>query len=298
LASERKRCFIIMPFSETQGTLGTHTQAYWTQHYNLLKKVIEELGDLDVHRSEPLRENILKAIVADLVVSDVVVAELTDFNANVFWELGVRQSFKHGTVTIAEHGTDLPFDQMEKATQFYRAAPAAEWEDFRTRLKAAVKDCLENPNKPDSPVLDNIAGRGTIFELFRKDETLRRIDALQSQMNHNSAVLANVEKNAKANQEKKKEELRAYSTGRFQIAATELLVTNRYLDEEPEFYDSVEVYYGWLVRLNSQLNFWEPNPDGTEKWLLNMIGNFNLKKLFSDMEENAAHARKEVETRV
>jgi len=35
---------------------------------------------------------------------------LTDYNPNVFWELGVRQSFKHNTITIAEEGVILPFD--------------------------------------------------------------------------------------------------------------------------------------------------------------------------------------------
>ncbi|NVM45355.1 MAG: hypothetical protein HWN79_10600 [Candidatus Lokiarchaeota archaeon] len=67
---------------------------------------------------EAMREDILKKIIQSLVTSPIVLADLTDHNPNVFWELGVRQSFKHNTITIAEEGTKLPFDVSPKATIF------------------------------------------------------------------------------------------------------------------------------------------------------------------------------------
>lgn len=116
MSKKRKRCFVIMPFSETSEE---HTEQYWTKHFKtFLKPLIEESGDLEVYRSKPLRGDILKQIIAELVVSPIVVADLTDGNPNVFWELGVRQSFKHGTITIAEEGTDIPFDLSVKGILF------------------------------------------------------------------------------------------------------------------------------------------------------------------------------------
>lgn len=89
-----------MPFSKTTDK---HTEDYWTEHFErFLKPLIEENPGLEARRSEPLRGDILRQIITDLVVSRVVVADLTDHNPNVYWELGVRQSFQHGTVTIAE----------------------------------------------------------------------------------------------------------------------------------------------------------------------------------------------------
>ena len=88
----RARCFVIMPFSKSSDS---HTEEYWTNHFtNFLKPLIEEIPYLEASRVKSLRGHILKQIITDLVVSPIVVAELTDHNPNVFWELGVRQSFK------------------------------------------------------------------------------------------------------------------------------------------------------------------------------------------------------------
>jgi hypothetical protein len=48
----------------------------------------------------------------------------TDLNANVIWELGVRQSFDHCTITISEDvGKHLPFDLGVKGTLYYSGNP-------------------------------------------------------------------------------------------------------------------------------------------------------------------------------
>jgi hypothetical protein len=95
----------------------------------------------------------------------MVVADLTDANPNVYWELGVRQSFKHGTVTIAQHGTTLPFDIGAKGTLFYYPENHIEMAEFEKRFRTAIEDCLMRPDRPDSHVLETISGRGTLFEI-------------------------------------------------------------------------------------------------------------------------------------
>jgi hypothetical protein len=106
-----------MPFSKTTPK---HTEAYWTKHFtNFLKPLIEENPSLEAHRSTARRGDILKEIISDLVTAPIVIADLTDKNPNVFWELGVRQSFSHRTITIAQYGTKLPFDLSTKGTLFY-----------------------------------------------------------------------------------------------------------------------------------------------------------------------------------
>ena len=103
-----------MPFSKNDDQ--AHEE-YWTEHYeSFLKPLIEETPELEAHRSEALRQNIVGEIIKDLAVSSIVVADLTDNNPNVYWELGVRQSFKYCTVTIAEEGTKLASDITLKGT--------------------------------------------------------------------------------------------------------------------------------------------------------------------------------------
>ena len=154
------RCFVIMPFS---GTNDDHTTEYWKKQYDsFLKPLIQEIPGMEVSRSEALRGDILGQIIADLVRSEVVVADLTDANLNVYWELGVRQSFKHGTVTIAQEETRIPFDLSGKGTlRYYTQGANAHLKNtnFSLQFKAAIRDCLENPNNPDSHVLKEVTGR-------------------------------------------------------------------------------------------------------------------------------------------
>ena len=78
MSEDRKTCFVIMPFSETTDK---HTAEYWMKHFeNFLKPLIEENSKVIAHRSEPLRGDIVKQIINDLVVSPIVVADLTDKN--------------------------------------------------------------------------------------------------------------------------------------------------------------------------------------------------------------------------
>ena len=114
MTSYEKTCFVIMPFSKTVN----HTKEYWTAHFEkfLLPHISKNFPELDIRRSEPVRGDIVDQIIHDLSQSRIVIADLTDINPNVLWELGVRQSFTNGTITIAEEGIDLPFDLARKGT--------------------------------------------------------------------------------------------------------------------------------------------------------------------------------------
>jgi hypothetical protein len=178
VSEDRKTCFVIMPFSETKDE---HTAEYWTKHFeNFLKPLIEENSKVIAHCSKPLRGNIVKQIINDLVESQIVVADITDQNANVYWELGVRQSFKHGTVTIAEEGTELPFDIGGKGTLFYNPKNHVKMEEFRKRFKEALQDCLEHPDKTDSQVLESIHRKWILIETNSKDEPKNDSDKLDN----------------------------------------------------------------------------------------------------------------------
>src|SRR5260221_13093128 len=95
-----KRCFVIMPFSETTPK---HSTEYWTRFYESLKKEIEVHG-YTVHRSEAKTGKISMDIVQDLAYDNIVFAVLTDNNPNVWYELGVRHASRLGTIMAIEKG--------------------------------------------------------------------------------------------------------------------------------------------------------------------------------------------------
>jgi len=176
-----------MPFSDTK----SHDKNYWDGHYKYLESLLS-VFPLRIHRSEALRGDIVKQIITDLVTSHIVIADLTDLNANVFWELGVRQSFKHCTITIFEENNankTLPFDLAAKGTLFYQPNVPIKMVEFVKKFNSAINDCIINPNYPDSYVLEAISGRGTLFQILMKQESIRKLVFFASR---NSPLLQNI----------------------------------------------------------------------------------------------------------
>lgn len=265
-------CFVIMPFAQTTSE---HTEDYWTGHFEkFLRPLIEADMQWAGRRSTALRGDIVKEIISELVTAPAVVADLTDANPNVYWELGVRQSFRHGTITIAEIGTRLPFDIGGKGTLFYHPKNHLKMEAFRRQFAAALSSCLSDPDRPDSHVLETISGRGTIYELIRRDEANRRIDALFTEVRHNIGELSKIKKLVTTN--RKKPASRAFHTNLLRVSCCELLMTTRYVDQDKSFYKIVEAAFDICSSINTQIGLWEHSPEATEQWLL---GNASDKKL-------------------
>lgn len=242
-------CFIIMPFSETTEE---HTEEYWTSHFkSFLKPLIEEIPSLTAKRSEAIRGDILRQIIHELIVSPIVVADLTDHNPNVFWELGVRQSFKHGTITIAKEGTRLPFDIGVKSTLFYNKEKN---NDFRAVFKKALLDCIENPENTDSHVLETITGRGSLYRIINQYETIRRFEGLISENKKNLNLLNFLYSTIDANKKDPKNKKRI--TNHFRSISIELLISHRYVEAEGPFYQICDLYLERINMMNNQLDQW------------------------------------------
>jgi len=288
MSAGKKLCFVIMPFSETTEK---HTEEYWTEHFeDFLKPLIEECPPLEAHRSKPLHGDILKDIITKLIISPLLVADLTDLNPNVFWELGVRQSFKHRTITIAQEGTELPFDIFSKGTLFYYPENYVKNAKFCSDLKAALANCLSGTVIADSSVLDTISGRGTLYEIVHQSEALRRLDGLEQEGKWNIGLLAKTLETVKKNKENPKEG--KIVTLRFHSACTELLLTERYLDEDESFYDKIAVNFLCIQQLNDQLREWVSAGESTEKWLEDNAT--ESQKCFENDSKAIAEARKEL----
>ncbi|MCD8003215.1 MAG: nucleoside 2-deoxyribosyltransferase [Clostridia bacterium] len=91
--------FVIMPFSEDFLAL-----------YGKLKEEFRETftftsaGDLDSQQS------IIKDIVQGIHKADVIIADLTNLNANVFYELGLAHAMNKKVIIITQCLEELPFD--------------------------------------------------------------------------------------------------------------------------------------------------------------------------------------------
>ncbi len=240
---------------------------------------------LKAERSAPMRGNILGQIITDLVTAPIVIAELTDYNPNVFWELGVRQSFRHCTITIAEEGFIPPFDISGKGILFYPISGThIQNEQFHQKFIYAINDCLSNPESPDSLVLEAITGRGTLYQVITKQESLRKLNAAIEENKSNIKLLGDCkgscEKNALIREGKQKGIARML-TIRYSPQCLENLSVNRYVEGEASFSDLLPIGIISMKAHNRQLDNWrDGNEEHIEEWILD-----NEKRLLSILKK-------------
>ena len=283
-----------MPFSKTTED---HTEEYWNTHFkDYLKPLLEEVPNVVVKRSQPLRGDIVREIIRDLILSPVVIANLTDSNANVYWELGVRQSFRSGTVTISDdsYKSRIPFDIGAKSILFYYPNDTRKDTYFRADLKKAVQDCLDHPDRPDSSVLESISGRGTLFEIVHREESTRRLDGLLWELDRNEKIWRAIMETVKENKGRPPGQF-ATVTDRFRLTAVEHLLTDRYVDQPKTVFVHAELYHRELVAINDQLNMWSTNYKNTQDWLLEERA--DVEKYSKEFREDVQHAHQILRTR-
>ena len=150
----RKRCFVIMPFSQTTEE---HDKRYWTTFFKkYIKTSVEALG-YECYRSSARPTEIIKGIIEELNTSDIVLAVLTDKNPNVWYELGIRHSLRHGTIMIIEKGERIPSDISHFGVIKYDRNKRM---NFQNELNEFIKS-IEAVEDYDSPVISHFASSAT-----------------------------------------------------------------------------------------------------------------------------------------
>ena len=100
-------------------------------------------GDFDTKRADELRQPGLVDLHYNewLYDADVVLADLTLGNPNVYYELGIRQALsKKGTVLVACQGARLPFDVRNQSALYYDYFKGATTiRGFQDKLRVAIE---------------------------------------------------------------------------------------------------------------------------------------------------------------
>lgn len=138
---------MIMPFSKTNER---HTEEYWNEFYETLKKIMTGLC-YECERSDTGPYSLIKNIIHNLQKSDLTIAVLTDRNANVFYELGIRHSLRNGTIMIINESQKLPFDVSAYGIIVY-----SDDMNLESELKDKIAKYLSKISSDaiDNPVLD------------------------------------------------------------------------------------------------------------------------------------------------
>ncbi|MEM8527731.1 MAG: hypothetical protein AAGG68_24025 [Bacteroidota bacterium] len=159
-----RTCFIISPI----GDEGTEKREKADKVFNhIILPAAKDIG-LEAIRSDhvTIPGMINAQIIRHILNDEMVVADLTDHNPNVFYELALRHAFRKPVVQLIQKGQPIPFDVQGSRTIQYEldldgAARA------REQVKAQMSSALKDNYKAESPV--TIAAR--LDELTNSDES-------------------------------------------------------------------------------------------------------------------------------
>lgn len=112
-----KKCFVVCPIGED----GSKTRE---RSDKLLKRIIKpacDKCDFNVDRADLIStpDRITNTILTLLATSDLVIADISGHNPNVFYEIGYRHAVGKPTILMRGFGEQLPFDIANIRTLSY-----------------------------------------------------------------------------------------------------------------------------------------------------------------------------------
>lgn len=97
---KEKYCFVLMPF----------TLDWSNRVYKQVREIVNNLG-FNCDRADNLYgKNILEDIWTAINEAEIIIADVTDKNANVFYEIGIAHTLGKKVILLTQSTEDIPFD--------------------------------------------------------------------------------------------------------------------------------------------------------------------------------------------
>lgn len=231
----KKKCYVIMPFSDLNGI----TEYQWTEIYEqLFRPAIEDarLGYV-CERSELRNGAFTKDIVQNLKHAHIVLADITHFNANVMWELGVRHALSKRTIMVARHDVmkqKITSDMSTYGVIAYDPTVLTKVNEFKNKIKNMLKGIENAPERSDSPVFDFLIEEMN-RAIIEKDKIASNLIGLLSELFHNLDLAEKI-RDGSVNVS-----LKSTTLQRFQNNATNYLLTTNYLPANEWYYKTIKI---------------------------------------------------------
>ena len=153
-----KTCFIISSI----GKEGSPTRQRSDEVYELIfEPILKELG-YKVTRADKIGSPglISRAIVNEIINSDLAIADVSDENPNVFYELAIRNAVKKPVIVIKGLDQTMPFDIYDKRAIPLDMTRPRVWEKAKEVLKIQVIESEKGKDLASQSILSDF-----IFEL-------------------------------------------------------------------------------------------------------------------------------------
>lgn len=197
---DKKVCFVITPIGDNNTEIRRHIDGIIDQ---AIEPALGEKYEIVVAHRKYEIGSINDRVIKSVFESDLVIANLTNTNPNVMFELAIRYSFGKPAIVIAEKGTKLPFDVIDENTIFYVNDPAG-----ANELKQSIIEYEKNINLDKEEY-------GPVFKVINKIPLYNKVESgegvsSETQMQYIIDRLDSLEKNINIGIRNKADELPKY----------------------------------------------------------------------------------------
>lgn len=146
---KNKICFVICPIGEEGSKIRNRSDKI-KEH--IIKPALQGLSYSCVRADEISKSGVItKQLIDKLLTADLVIADLSGKNANVFYELAIRHMVKKPCILLLQKGEKLPFDiqgmrKIEIDTDIEVAKKSTQ------EIRKQIKEIEENSDDIDNPI--------------------------------------------------------------------------------------------------------------------------------------------------
>jgi hypothetical protein len=147
-----KKCFVVGPIGG-DGT-PTRTRADWLLK-GIIRPVLKDGFGFEVFRADgmPQPGMIDSQVINAVIEADLVIADLSENNANAFYELAIRHMEERPVIHMIDREYAIPFDVRPFRTIHFGIATWEEQEAAKAALSEQVKQVLSVDYETDNPII-------------------------------------------------------------------------------------------------------------------------------------------------
>jgi hypothetical protein len=148
--SEPKNCFVIMPIGDESSDTRRRSDQVLK---HIIKPAAELCGYAAIRADEIDKPGLITSQVIQRVIDDpLVIADLSETNPNVFYELAIRHAIRKPLVQIIEKGQRIPFDVAGTRTVHVDHKDLDSVSSAKEEIVRQIKQLEADPDDLETPI--------------------------------------------------------------------------------------------------------------------------------------------------
>ncbi len=150
VTTDMKDCFVIAPIGEQDSDIRKRSDQVLKF---IIRPAVEECGYRAIRADEIDKPGIITSQVIQRVVNDpLVIADLTDRNPNVFYELAIRHAIRKPLVQIIQKGERIPFDVAGTRTIQVDHRDLESVDSAKTEISKQIRSLEKDSTDLETPI--------------------------------------------------------------------------------------------------------------------------------------------------